>query len=305
MITSPILSQNFPPTLRALASISLERSNVDGPQSLEPGSPSEIVDSFSPTAKSAKAATSALTRWAGESSSALAAALGPVALVSLTREAARLTLDPTLEAKAGEEALGELSTRPLEENSNLEAAWKHFQPQLSRRVEEPLLTDRDLIDMGAATGTQVVLNFPETVSSELATFITAHEVAHAELGHWQQAHALEYARRLAPLGAETARAFRQAERDMELEADRRAVELTSGLLADPAAILRELIHTKVGPSHPDGLTRALNAREAFAQQGLKVSEQTWSEMVEATQQRREKEERLEAQQAAVDWSRYQ
>lgn len=247
--------------------------------------------------------------WAQDSAATLfevATQLGPTIMTALAREVALSTLDPEIEATANRKALHSVRHQDVSIDQRVDEAWRHIEPKLTTAIKPPVVTSEDQISFGGTSGTQVVMNLPPGVSEDEAWFITAHEVAHAELKHWFQKKALDRVERwFGNGGAAVSESFRAARRDLEYEADRRAVEMVGAKITEPKKVLLSLMSTTAGQDHPAGLARAESARKAFADQGVTVSESDWAEILTLTKETRESQERREAKEESIDWGKFQ
>jgi hypothetical protein len=147
---------------------------------------------------------------------------------------------------------------------------------------------------GLAAGKQVLLNPEKLTEPNLALFVLGHELAHAEGRHTVRSAALRATGSLLPAQQGGKAALRQAEWDLEYEADARAVELAvKAGLRDARPALKILLESKGGREHPDGYQRAVAVRESFRDRGVEVSESDWQILLEETHATRDAHRRAQ------------
>ncbi len=220
----------------------------------------------------------------------LAARLAPSESIRLAQQAALETLDPGAEQLEGQRALSSLSAyQPLQTQPSLHASWSHLQRQLWRTIAEPVVTDDPAIDLGAVAGAQVILNPANFDHPDDVWMVLGHEVAHAEQGHAIRRQAL---RKLEAWVAQPSPDFRNELQEaiwaLELEADRRGLQLVADRLTQPSEVLRHLLQTEGGTEHPDGLRRAEQARSTLLQCGHDVPDSTWQQLLEESREVRQR-----------------
>jgi len=220
----------------------------------------------------------------------LAARLPPREAVELVQQAALETLDLGAEQLEGQRALSSLTDyQPLQTQPAVQAGWSHLQRKLWRTIAEPVVTVDPAIDLGSVAGAQVLLNPAKFDHPDDLWIVMGHEVAHAEQGHAVRREAL---RKLEAWVAQPSTEFRHELQEaiwgLELEADRRGLQLVADRLTEPPALLRHLLQTEGGPEHPDGLRRAEQARVTLMQCGHLVSDSTWQQLLEDTREVRQR-----------------
>lgn len=296
------LSPNFETALRTLALARLSRETSQSvPANFEPVAYDRVILSGAGGGPS----LDTLARGSALSTLEIATQLGPVVLAQLARQAALDTLDSALERAVNQQALESVEIRDLSTDPRLQKIWRHIAPALSRPIPSPVVVPGEGIDLGGAVGSQVMMNLPESVHSDEAWFVAAHEIAHAEKGHWFQGKALDMAERwFNGGGATVAEAFTAAHRELELEADRAAIAMVAEKLTDPERLIWTVMNTSAGREHPDGLVRAQSLCEALAQNGVTISPEAWSRAVQATESRRERDRRGEEKERSIAWDRF-
>ena len=226
----------------------------------------------------------------------LASDLPPAKVLQIAQQAAIASLDLSLENAENVRVLNTLDDhQPVSSQPEFQAVWSHLQRQLWRTIPEPVLTTDPSIDLGAMSCSQVMLNPSQYDHPDDKWFVMSHEVAHAELGHSSRRAALDHVGRASTDESDQFRGVLQkAKWDLELEADRRGLQMVADKLTDPAQILLSLMETREGPEHPDGLSRASSARIALQEKGVSVSDEVWAGLLEQTQARRDRFAQLAA-----------
>lgn len=223
-------------------------------------------------------------RLARETTRQLAASMNPGALLQAAMLAALQVTDETTERWDADTLLQSVQDeRPVTDSPELSAIYARMQPHLQRALPQPLLSEDPLLGEGAQAGPQVLLNPRRLQDPNLATFVLAHELAHAEGRHTVRQAALREAAQWFP-HEEGRSALQEAQWNLEREADARAVELSvQAGLRDPRPILETLLQSPQGDEHPNGVERATAVRDGFRDRGVEISAQDWQLLFDRTQ----------------------
>jgi len=220
----------------------------------------------------------------------IAQQLTPQQVVDLVQLAATQSTPVETEMAEGMMALQTLKDyTSVETCPNLAPVWAHIQRHLHRPIDTPVTTQDSSISLGASAGTQVIINPTEFDHPDDPWVVMSHEAAHSELGHSVRHQALKWLTRVPDYKSPAfASAIDQERHELELEADYRGYTIIGEKLTQPEKLLESLLLTQGGRDHPDGLTRAENARQALFSIGRGVSPEVWQELLKSTESCRER-----------------
>ena len=221
--------------------------------------------------------------------------MSPASFINLALMAAMKVTDEATENGDAELLLQSLKdVRPLTEDPLLNAIYQKLEPHLTRSLPVPLLSGEGQLGEGVQAGTQIVLNPKTLTEPNLALFVMAHEAAHAEGRHTVRRAALRETGPLLQTQEGGKPALRQADWEMEYQADARGAELAvKAGLQDARPVLKTLLQSSQDEEHPDGYERAVAVRGAFQALGVEVSENDWQILLEETQPKRDAQRRAQ------------